>query len=102
MIKTLTFKFPNMKKVACWVLYPQRSDTLDEVIIQCDRRIARVSLSTGKALLSDGKGGHQGFMKLSPSLGAKLVTVPDDAISQLRDLCASNVEGDGIGSVRLT
>lgn len=98
-IKSVDCKLGNMRKVANWVLYPQKADKLDEVIIQCDKRIAQVNLTTGKAMLSSGKGGHNGFMHLSPVLGAVEVDVPADVLQTLKGLVAKNTAGDGIGSV---
>lgn len=97
--KNIVCKLGNMRKEADWTLYPQKADKLDEVIIQCDKRIASVNLTTGKAMLSSGKGGHNGFMHLSPALGAVEVDVPADVLQTLKGLVAKNTEGDGIGSV---
>jgi len=99
--KNVTVKLGNMRKAVSWVLYPQKADSLNKVIIQCDKRIASVDLDTGKAMLSSGKGGHNGFMHLSPMMGAVEVDVPADTLAELKRLVATNKPGDGIGSVRL-
>lgn len=97
--KNITCKLGNMRKPAEFVLYPQKADAPDEVIIQADKRIAKVNMATGKAMLSSGKGGHQGFMALSPVMGAVEVDVPADVIAKLKELTGTNKPGDGIGSV---
>ena len=79
-------KIGNMRKSQEWVVYPLNSADQTTRTIQSDNRIARVDLTTGKVLLSDGKGGHQGFVKLSPALGAKLYECPPDILEQLRKL----------------
>lgn len=103
MIKTIEAKLGNMRKTARFVLYPQRSGSLGEVIIQSDRRIARVNLETGRAMLSAGKGGHycNTFLHLSPALGAVEVEVPASVLEELRRLTATNTKDDGIDQVRL-
>lgn len=96
--KNITCKLGNMRKEADWTLYPQQTDKPNEVMIQCDKRIANISLDTGKAMLSDGKGGHQGFAKLMPLLGAKEVVVPDEIIAQLRQLLGGEPQ---VGIIRV-
>lgn len=84
MINSIDCKLGNMAKVANWVIYPIDPAAMT-VTIQCNRRIARVDLGTGKALLSSGKGGHQGFVMLNPALGARIVDVPADVLVRLRE-----------------
>lgn len=84
MFKSVTCKLGNMKKDQRWVIYPPGEDK-NLVMIQCDKRIAQVNLTTGKAILSDGKNGHNGFVKLSKFLGAMDVDVPADVLKQLQD-----------------
>jgi hypothetical protein len=100
--KNVSGKLGNMRKSVSWVLYPQKADKPHLVIIQSDKRIAEVNLDTAKAMLSDGNGGHPGFMKLSPALGAKQVEVPADLLAAIKAHVATNVEGDGIGQVRIS
>lgn len=83
--KNIVCKLGNMRKPGDWVLYPQRAESLNKVIIQCDKRIAEVDLSTGKAMLSSGKG-HQGFAMLLPFMGATEIDVPADVIAELKRL----------------
>jgi hypothetical protein len=83
MFKNVTGKMGNMKKAVDWVLYPQQPDSLDTVIIQSDKRIAKVDLNTGKAVVSNGKG-HPGFICLSPALGATTVDVPPDMLQTIK------------------
>ena len=77
-------KIGNMRKVQDWVIYPLKSEQQVTRMIQCENRIAEVNLETGKVMLSDGKGGHQGFMKLSKALGAKEYDCPADILEQLK------------------
>jgi hypothetical protein len=97
-MKTLIFKLGNMRKAQDWVIYPKDVNKPDELIIQSDNRIAKVNLTTKKALLSDSKGGHQGFIKLNEGLGAKEVDVSEEIIALLTE------QGKKIttGSVTLT
>jgi hypothetical protein len=85
MIKRLrNVKLGNMRLAADWVVYPAdlRGAAVQAVTIQCDRRIARVDLETGRTLLSDGKGGHQGFAKLA--FGSIVCDCPPEALAALR------------------
>jgi hypothetical protein len=82
-----------MRKVADFVIYPLKPG--QPVTIQSDNRIASVNLETKKAWLSNGKGGHQGFMKLQPILGAVEVDVPDEVIEELKKQIAS-MEGQRV------
>lgn len=84
MIKNIKCKLGNMRKVVDWVIYPPEEQS-KSVIIQSDRRIARVFLDKNVAMLSDGKGGHQGFHKLSPTMGAMVVDVPEEIVKELRE-----------------
>lgn len=68
----ITCKLGNMKKPQQFVLYPTSAEDT-AVTIQSDKRIARIDLDTGKGLLSDGKGGHQGHAKLFPAAGAMII-----------------------------
>lgn len=89
--QNITCKLGNMRKEAEFTVCPVSNQEPHLVTIQADKRIARVDLNTGKAMLSDGKGGHQGFMKLAPFLGAKEVDVPADVLARLKVL-ADNVK----------
>ncbi len=86
-------KLGNMRKPASWVIYPLSSDVRDRVTIQCDKRIAQVRLDLGKATLSSGKGGHQGFLMLSQALGATVVDVPADILAELEGGKNANQDG---------
>lgn len=83
-MRSVMGKLGTMRKAADWTIYPVKADAPNKRIIQCDKRIAEVNLETGKAMLSDGKGGHQGFIKLSPALGAVEVDVPADMLEALK------------------
>jgi hypothetical protein len=89
--QTLTVKLGNMRQAQEFTVCPVSNTEPHLVTIQSDKRIARIDLNTGKGVLSDGKGGHQGFHKLMPFLGAKEVDVPVDVLEQLRKL-SDNVE----------
>jgi hypothetical protein len=96
-------KLGSMRKARDWTLYPQSEadKTNNCIIIQCNNRIARVNLDTKRALLSDGKGGHQGFIKLSPLMGATAEVVPDAVIEQLRILLIRGEQSkEAVRSVR--
>ncbi len=85
MFQNVTGKMGNMRKAQSWVIYPlKEGEDGNERLIQCDKRIAKVNLETGKAILSSGKGGHQGFAQLSAFLGAVEVDCPQDLIDQIK------------------
>ena len=83
--RDITCKLGNMRKPAEFTVYPNNPEDT-EITIQSDKRIAKVNLTTKTAILSDGKGGHQGTPKLMAILGATTVAVPDDVIEQLTAL----------------
>ncbi len=68
--------------------------------MQGGNRIARIDLNIGKAMLSNGKGGHQGFIQLSPALGAVEVVVPADVLAQVRE--KTQTRKDYHGAVNVT
>ena len=76
-------KLGNMKKAQDFTICPVSTNEPDQITIQSDKRIAQVNLTTKKVILSDGKGGHQGFLKLLPILGAKEYDCPQDVIDQI-------------------
>lgn len=79
-------KFPGMRKDVDWTVCPRSSAADREVIIQSEKRIAKVNLDSGKAIVSTGKGGHNGFMHLNPILGAKEVDCPQNILDQLKGM----------------
>lgn len=81
--KDVTCKLGNMRKAQEFTLYPYTKGETT-ILIQADNRIARVDLVSGNALLSNGKGGHQGTVKLLPQLGATLVDVPADILASIK------------------
>jgi hypothetical protein len=83
---SITAKLGNMRKESEFTIYPITNP--DTIQIQSDKRIARVQLSTGKAILSDGKGGHPGAWKLQKQAGATLIDVPAEIVGQLREQVA--------------
>lgn len=101
MFKSITCKLGNMRKATRFTLCPQSETALNEVIIQSDRRIARIDLNTGKAILSSGKASHPGFIELLAIRGAVTVDVPADVLAELNRLTATNTKGDGIGTIKV-
>ncbi len=83
MIKTITAKLGNMRKTVEWVIYPLDPKAPNLIIIQSDKRIARIDIEKDIAFLSDGKHGNS-FLSLSPQLGAKLVEVSVSLVDVLR------------------
>lgn len=81
---TISAKLGNMRKVAEFVIYPIKDHNPEKVVIQSDNRICEVEMATGKAKISDGKGGHQGMVKLMAALGAKEIEVPVGVMEELR------------------
>ncbi len=95
--QSVTCKLGNMRKACDWTIYPKTDDAT--VTIQCDKRIAKVFLETGKTILSTGKGGHNGFMHLSPVFGAVEIDCPIETLEELRKLRNSihqNNNGSGM------
>lgn len=85
--KNVTGRFPGMRKDQEFTVYPGNEDTPHLVKIQSDKRIAQVNLETGKTRISDGKGGHQGFHKLTiPGVGNSEVETPAWLTEQLAAL----------------
>jgi hypothetical protein len=82
-VDTIKGKFPGMRDSWFWVVYPFKEGD-KEIIIQMDKRIAKVNLDTGKALLS--ANGKATFVALSKVLGATEVTTPKDMLDQLKKL----------------
>ena len=78
-------KLGNMRKPQEWVIYPPTKENANKVTIQCEQRIAQIDLTTGVCVLSNGKGGHQGFIKLTPMLGAKPYAVPKEIVDELKE-----------------
>jgi hypothetical protein len=78
-------KLGNMKKPQEFTIYPEEADRPHLVLIQSDKRIAQIDLNSGKGVLSDGKGGHQGFWKLQAA-GAMAIEVPPDVVAEIRRL----------------
>ncbi len=84
--QNVTGKFKGMRKEVEWTVYPHSVND-QEIIIQSARRIARVNLKTGKAVLS--KAGRSHFAGLSDIMGAEIVPAPKEIIKQLNDLPAT-------------
>ena len=87
-------KLGNMKKPARFVVYPRKTGDAT-VLVQSDRRIAQITLADGKGIISDGKGGHPGFEKLSAFFGGTDFQCPPDLLKKLNSI----PEGDGTVSL---
>ena len=83
-IEVKDVKLGNMRKAVDWTVFPSEEVAKGIVTIQSDNRIARVDLNAALAILSNGKGGHQGFLKLLAYLGAKTVPVSAEVVSKIR------------------
>lgn len=81
MFSSVFGKLGNMRKPVEWTVMP--GEWSENVIIQSANRIAKIHKASGKAWLSNGKGGHQGFIKLMPYLGAVEVEVPEEFMAQI-------------------
>lgn len=90
MFRHVTGKFKGMRKEYQFTVYPAKPDS-DHRVIQSDRYIAKVELSTGKAILSKGVA-NPVFLHLDPRMGAKLVDCPQTIIDQLKALDADHGE----------
>lgn len=91
-MKSVMAKLGNMRRAQDFTVYPNQDN--NQIVIQSDKRIAAFDKFTGQGLLSDGKGGHQGFIKLSPVLGAKEITVSQEFIQEC--LKAQTPQGERI------
>lgn len=80
----VTGKLGNMRKAAEWTVYGAKEGATKRTI-QCKGRIAEIDLETGKAMLSSGKKGN-GFVALSPFLGATEVDCCPSILQQLKNL----------------
>ncbi len=78
------FKFINMRKPQEFLIYPCLA-TDKEIKIQSDKRIALISLETGKGLISNGKHSN-GFAALSRILGAIDFTVTPEDLEKLKTM----------------
>tara|TARA_Y100000310_G_scaffold134821_1_gene133730 strand:- start:841 stop:1143 length:303 start_codon:yes stop_codon:yes gene_type:complete len=94
-MKTITAKLGNMRKEKEWVVYPF-VEGRDGLVIQCDKRIAQFDPETGEGRISDGKGGHPGFLKLQKFLGATEIVVPEEVREAAK--AAQPQSGDTIGN----
>jgi len=83
--RDITLKLGNMRAAQEFTMYPNNpTDTV--ITIQSDKRIARIDLTTGNGIISDGKGGHQGHAKLHPALGGKGIKVDADTLAKLQEM----------------
>jgi len=82
----LTCKVGNMRKEKQFTVCPVSDQEPHLITIQSDNRIARVNTQTKKIVVSNGKGGHQGFLNLNPMMGAKEYDCPAVVLEQLTAL----------------
>lgn len=94
MIQRIELKLGNMRRPASFIVYPF-TEGQTELTIQSDKRIAKVDLTTGKGLLSSGRG-HPGFHALSRFLGAIDITLDNDTLEKLKAIQPRS--GDHIGA----
>lgn len=94
-------KLGNMRKAQNWTVTPSADIKEGIVTMQCDNRIARVNLNDGTARLSSGKGGHQGFAQLSPTLGAFMVVVAPEVITQIKAAVEGRDDYSSGGPIRV-
>ena len=81
MFRDVTAKLGTMRKPAEFSICEGGGSNQTEIMLQSEKRIAKVNLETGKVIVSDGKGGHPGFHKLN---GAKEYDCPAELLEQLK------------------
>lgn len=94
-ISKIDCKLGNMRKVVDWVVYPIDPKQPDVRIIQCDKRICKLDLTTKKGVLSKSQN-YPAFITLSPMLGSTPIDIPDDVIAMLK------ADNTAVGSVLLS
>lgn len=97
MAKHVSIQFSGMRKPQRFILYPY--DGGETLLIQSDTRIGRVTLRTGKTLLSAPRqGGAYGVHLSMPS--AKVVDMPAEALTEIQGYLWHNEGKEGnIGGV---
>lgn len=95
----INLKLGNMRKAQDFTLYPVTDPS--EVTIQSSNRIAQINTKTGKGVLSDGKGGHQGFHKLNPFLGATEVELTKEQLDLIMEGISQQKPLDEAGGISL-
>lgn len=96
-MKSVTFKIKPMRKEVSWVVYPpSRTESQDDptLFVQSEKRALSINLTTGKGMLSNGKG-HPGFISTQKLMGAVEVDVPQEIIDMCKEAQAQ--KGDEIG-----
>jgi len=93
--RNVTAKLGTMRKADEFVICEGGTSDQVKITLQSDKRIARVNLETGKVIVSDGKGGHPGFHKLSPIAGAKEYDCPPELLDELKKLVADKPIAEG-------
>lgn len=93
--RNITAKFGNMRKAQEFTICEGGSNEDGMVTLQSDKRIAKVNLNAESVILSDGKGGHQGWQKLSPVFGAKQYACPDSVINELKAMIDAKPIAEG-------
>ena len=85
MFITIDLQLGNMRKDENFVFYPKDESSQDFVIIQSDRRIAKIDLRNGQAILSKGRTGGAFFVHLMPALGATEIILKDDQLKAVKE-----------------
>jgi hypothetical protein len=88
-MKNISLKFGNMKgSPQNFILYPY--DGGDDIIIQSDKRIARINLRTGATILSKQCQNGAYFMHLNSFMGAIECQFPQDELIKLQEYLWNN------------
>ncbi len=86
-------KLGNMKKEQDWSVYPRKAGDAT-ILIQCDKRIAQINLTTGAGIINSGKRGND-FASLSSFFGGTDFQCPPELLKKLQSV----PEGDGTTSL---
>ena len=79
------FQFQGMRKPQSFVIYTCKSSDVT-ILLQSDNRMMRVSLDTGKALLSENKSSGAYGHDLSESRGAKVIELTLEQLEQVKEM----------------
>lgn len=81
-MRTIQARIGNMRRTMEWVVYPRAGNAEnDDIIIQCNSRIASFDPNTGKGLLSKPCPNGAYFLHLNKAFGAVEIEVPTDVIA---------------------
>lgn len=81
-------KLGTMRKAQEFIVYPRIEGMADDtVVVQSDKSIARVNLTTGSGKLFQGKGEHPSFFRLQ--MYGKACVMPSDVVDAIRRIVAT-------------